>query len=379
MRNSRRGAVDPFIVMDVMEEARAAEAAGRSIIHMEVGQPGTAAPRGARAHLTEAMEASPLGYSVALGLPELRARIAQHYHDKHGVNLSPERVIITSGSSGAFILAFTALFEAGARVGLGEPGYPSYRQILKALDVKPVGLPTSAENRFQPVPSDFAGLELDGLLVASPANPSGTMLTREAMQALIDACAESETAFISDEIYQGIEYEGEAVSALELTDECYVINSFSKYFSMTGWRIGWMVVPEEHVRLIERLAQNMFICAPHASQVAALAAFGCTEELEANLAVYKANRDLMIVELPKVGLSNFAPPDGAFYIYVDVSHLTNDSRALASDILAKAGVAVTPGIDFDPERGQTTLRLSYARSTEEIREGLLRLKAYFDR
>ena len=379
MRNSRRGAVDPFIVMDVMEEARAAEAAGRSIIHMEVGQPGTAAPRGARAHLTEAMEASPLGYSVALGLPELRARIAQHYHDKHGVNLSPERVIITSGSSGAFILAFTALFEAGARVGLGEPGYPSYRQILKALDVKPVGLPTSAENRFQPVPSDFAGLELDGLLVASPANPSGTMLTREAMQALIDACAESETAFISDEIYQGIEYEGEAVSALELTDECYVINSFSKYFSMTGWRIGWMVVPEEHVRLIERLAQNMLICAPHASQVAALAAFGCTEELEANLAVYKANSDLMIVELPKVGLSNFAPPDGAFYIYVDVSHLTNDSRALASDILAKAGVAVTPGIDFDPERGQTTLRLSYARSTEEIREGLLRLKAYFDR
>ena len=379
MRNSRRGAVDPFIVMDVMEEARAAEAAGRSIIHMEVGQPGTAAPRGARAHLTEAMEASPLGYSVALGLPELRARIAQHYHDKHGVNLSPERVIITSGSSGAFILAFTALFEAGARVGLGEPGYPSYRQILKALDVKPVGLPTSAENRFQPVPSDFAGLELDGLLVASPANPSGTMLTREAMQALIDACAESEIAFISDEIYQGIEYEGEAVSALELTDECYVINSFSKYFSMTGWRIGWMVVPEEHVRLIERLAQNMFICAPHASQVAALAAFGCTEELEANLAVYKANRDLMIEELPKVGLSNFAPPDGAFYIYVDVSHLTNDSRALASDILAKAGVAVTPGIDFDPERGQTTLRLSYARSTEEIREGLLRLKAYFDR
>lgn len=379
MRNSRRGAVDPFIVMDVMEEARAAEAAGRSIVHMEVGQPSTAAPRGARAHLTEAMEASPLGYSVALGLPELRARIAQHYHDKHGVNLSPERVIITSGSSGAFILAFTALFEAGARVGLGEPGYPSYRQILKALDVKPVGLPTSAENRFQPVPSDFAGLELDGLLVASPANPSGTMLTREAMQALIDACAESETAFISDEIYQGIEYEGEAVSALELTDECYVINSFSKYFSMTGWRIGWMVVPEEHVRLIERLAQNMFICAPHASQVAALAAFGCTEELEANLAVYKANRDLMIVELPKVGLSNFAPPDGAFYIYVDVSHLTNDSRALASDILAKAGVAVTPGIDFDPERGQTTLRLSYARSTEEIREGLLRLKAYFDR
>lgn len=377
MRVSRRGAVDPFIVMDVMEEARAAEAAGRSIIHMEVGQPGTAAPKGARDHLAEEMENSALGYSVALGLPALRARIAQHYKDKHGVSLSPERVIVTSGSSGAFILAFTALFDAGARVGLGEPGYPSYRQILKALDVAPIGLPTSAENRFQPVPSDFAGQGLDGLLVASPANPSGTMLSSTAMQELIEACQAAGTSFISDEIYQGIEYEGEAVSALELTDDCYVINSFSKYFSMTGWRVGWMVVPQDHVRLIERLAQNMFICAPHASQVAALAAFECTDELDANMEVYTANRAMMIDELPKIGLSNFAPPDGAFYIYVDVSHITQDSRALASDILAKAGVAVTPGMDFDPVRGHTTLRLSYARSTDEIREGLLRLKAYF--
>ncbi|MCW1955621.1 MAG: aminotransferase class I/II-fold pyridoxal phosphate-dependent enzyme [Roseobacter sp.] len=377
MQNSRRGAVDAFIVMDVMEEARAAEAAGRSIIHMEVGQPGSPAPKGARARLSAAMESAPLGYSVALGLPELRARVAQHYLDKHGVSLSPERVVITSGSSGAFILAFTALFDAGARVGLGEPGYPSYRQILKALDVVPVGLPTSRENRFQPVPADFAAEKLDGLLVASPANPSGTMLSRSAMQALIEACAAQNTAFISDEIYQGIEYEGEAVSALELTDDCYVINSFSKYFSMTGWRVGWMVVPEAHVRLIERLAQNMFICAPHASQVAALGAFDSAKELEDNLKVYTANRAMMIEELPKIGLQNFAPPDGAFYIYVDVSHITQDSRALASDILQKAGVALTPGIDFDPARGQTTLRLSYARSTEEIREGLRRLKAYF--
>ncbi|WP_298678398.1 aminotransferase class I/II-fold pyridoxal phosphate-dependent enzyme [uncultured Lentibacter sp.] len=377
MRISRRGAVDPFIVMDVMEAARAAEAAGRSIIHMEVGQPATAAPKGARAHLAQAMEASALGYSVALGLPELRARIAQHYKDKHGVTLSPERVIVTSGSSGAFLLAFTALFDAGARVGLGEPGYPSYRQILKALDVAPVGLPTSAENRFQPVPQDFDGLALDGLLVASPANPSGTMLSRKAMAALINACAAAGTSFISDEIYQGIEYEGQAVSALELTDACYVINSFSKYFSMTGWRVGWMIVPQDHVRRIERLAQNMFICAPHASQVAALAAFNCTDELEANLRVYSANRAKMIAELPKAGLHNFAPPDGAFYIYVDVSHITSDSRALAADILEVAGVAVTPGVDFDPHRGHRTLRLSYARSSAEIEEGLRRLIAYF--
>ncbi len=379
MRNSSRGVVDPFIVMDVMEEARQAEASGRDIIHMEVGQPSTAAPADARVALSAAMEHDPLGYSVALGIPELRARVAQHYADKHGVKISPERVVITPGSSGAFILAFTALFDAGAKVGVGEPGYPSYRQILKALDVTPVGLQTQAENRFQPVVADFAGQGLDGLLVASPANPSGTMLDRTAMQALLEACAAEDISFISDEIYQGIEYEGEAVSALELSDDVYVINSFSKYFSMTGWRIGWMVVPEDHVRLIERLAQNMFICAPHASQIAALTAMDCADELEGNLDVYRANRALMIRELPKAGLGNFAPPDGAFYIYVDVSHVTQDSRALASDILKEVGVAVTPGMDFDPKRGATTLRLSYARSTEEIEEGLRRLKRYFER
>ncbi len=379
MKNSSRGVVDPFIVMDVMEEARQAEEAGRSIIHMEVGQPSTAAPESARAALAEAMERDPLGYSVALGLPELRARVAQHYADKHEVQIDPSRVVITPGSSGAFILAFTALFDAGAKVGVGEPGYPSYRQILKALDVTPVGLQTSAENRFQPVSSDFAELALDGLLVASPANPSGTMLCRAAMRELIDACNAQGISFISDEIYQGIEYEGKAVSALELSDDVYVINSFSKYFSMTGWRVGWMVVPQEHVRLIERLAQNMFICAPHASQIAALAAMDCNEELEGNLEVYRKNRELMIEGLPKAGLSNFAPPDGAFYIYVDVSHVTNDSRALASEILAEVGVAVTPGLDFDPIRGGQTLRLSYARATGEIEEGLRRLQRFFER
>jgi len=377
MRNSTRGDVDPFIVMDVMEAARQAEAAGRDIVHMEVGQPSTPAPEGARAALTAKMQSDPLGYSVALGLPELRARIAAHYGEKHGLELDPKRVIITPGSSGAFILAFTALFDAGARVGLGEPGYPSYRQILRALDVEPVGIETSPENRYQPVPEDIAGRGLDGLLVASPANPSGTMLSKEAMAALAGACAETGTSFISDEIYQGIEYSGRGASALEVTDECYVINSFSKYYSMTGWRIGWMVVPEAHVRVIERLAQNMFICAPHASQVAALAAMDCTEELEANLAVYTRNRARMIEALPQMGLTDFAPPDGAFYIYVDVSHVTDDSRALAKDILEKAGVALTPGLDFDPHRGHRTLRLSYARGTAEIEEGLARLARYF--
>nr|WP_309502180.1 aminotransferase class I/II-fold pyridoxal phosphate-dependent enzyme [uncultured Roseovarius sp.] len=378
MDNSTRSQVDPFIVMDVMEAARRAEAAGRHIIHMEVGQPGTPAPAGARAALAQAMERDAMGYTVALGLPELRARIAQLYGTWYDVDLDPNRVIVTPGSSGAFILAFTALFDTGARVGIGAPGYPSYRQILRALDLTPVDIETAAENRLQPVPADLQGLNLDGLMVASPANPSGTMLDRPALAALMDACAETGTSFISDEIYHGIEYEAKAVSALEISDNAYVINSFSKYFSMTGWRVGWMVVPEDHVRVIERLAQNLFICPPHASQVAALAAMECDEELEANMAVYRTNRALMLEGLPKAGFDRIAPPDGAFYVYADVSHLTDDSRAFAAEILEQAGVAVTPGLDFDPARGAGTLRFSYARATEDITEGLRRLATFME-
>ncbi len=376
MRNSTRSGVDPFIVMDVMEAARRAEEAGRTIIHMEVGQPGTGAPQGATDALAQAMKEGPLGYTVALGLPALRQRIARMYGEWYDVDLNPERVVITPGSSGGFLLAFTALFDSGDRVGIGAPGYPSYRQILKALGLVPVDLPTAPENRLQPVPSDFSGLDLQGLMVASPANPTGTMLDHAAMQALIGAAHEQGASFISDEIYHGLEYEAKAVTALELTDECYVINSFSKYFSMTGWRVGWMVVPEDQVRVVERIAQNMFICAPHASQVAALAAMECEDELQANLDVYRANRALMLEGLPKAGFTNIAPPDGAFYVYADVSDLTDDSRSFAAEILEKAGVAVTPGLDFDPVRGHTTLRFSYARSTPDIEEGLLRLTRF---
>jgi len=376
MRNSTRSKVAPFIVMDVMEAARRAEAEGRHIIHMEVGQPGTPAPKGARAALARAMEREAMGYTVALGLPELRARIARLYQDWYGVDLNPDRVVITPGSSGAFILAFTALFDTGDRVGIGAPGYPSYRQILRALDLVPVDIETAAENRLQPVPDDLAAQDLRGLLVASPANPTGTMLGREALGALIGATQAAGASFISDEIYHGIEYEAKAVSALEITDECYVINSFSKYFSMTGWRVGWMVVPESHVRTVERLAQNLFICPPHASQVAALAAMECRDELEANMAVYRANRALMLEGLPRAGFDRIAPPDGAFYVYADVSHLTDDSRAFAAEILERAGVAVTPGLDFDPARGEGTLRFSYARATADIEEGLERLRRF---
>ena len=376
MRVSRRSYVDPFIVMDVMEAARRAEASGRHIIHMEVGQPGTGAPQVATDALAQAMKNDALGYTVALGLPALRTRIAKLYQEWYGVDLDPDRVVVTSGSSAGFILAFTALFDTGDKVGIGAPGYPSYRQILRAMDLVPVDLPTAEQNRLQPVPSDFAGLDLQGLMVASPANPSGTMLDREAMTALVDAAQAMNAAFISDEIYHGIEYEAKAVSALEITDNVYVINSFSKYFSMTGWRIGWMVVPEDHIRVVERIAQNMFICPPHASQVAALAALDAPDELQENLAVYRKNRALMLAGLPEAGFDRIAPPDGAFYVYADVSQHTNDSRAFAAEILDRAGVAVTPGIDFDPERGHQTLRFSYARSTGDILEGLARLKTF---
>ena len=377
MRLSRRSEVDPFIVMDVMEAATRAEAEGRHIIHMEVGQPGTAAPEGARKALARAMEAGSLGYTVALGLPELRARIARWYAERHGLTIPIERIIVTAGSSAGFLLAFTALFDAGDRVALGAPGYPSYRQILTALSLEPVDIPTRAKDRYQPVPEALPA-DIQGLIVASPANPSGTMLDRDALAALIDAAKARGAAFVSDEIYHGLEYDRPAVSALELTDDVYVINSFSKYHSMTGWRIGWMVVPEAHARTIERLTQNMFICAPHASQVAAMAAMDCREELEANLQVYRTNRALMMEGLAAAGFHKIAPPDGAFYVYADVSDLTDDSRAFAAEILDKAGVAVTPGLDFDKARGAGTLRFSYARATADIEEGLRRLKVFMD-
>ncbi len=373
MRKSFRGVVDPFIVMDVMERARIAEASGHHIIHMEVGQPGTGAPAGALAAVREQLGTDPMGYTVALGLPALRARIAQLYDDWYGVELDPARVIVTPGSSGAFLLAFSALFDSGDKVGIGAPGYPSYRQILKALGLAPQVIQASAEHGYQLVPEDFAGQGLQGLLMASPANPTGTMLSRQELTALIQTCAAQGTAFISDEIYHGIEYDKKAVSALEISDDVYVVNSFSKYFSMTGWRVGWMVVPKDDVRMLERLAQNMFICAPHVSQVAALAAMECTDELEENLAVYRTNRALMLDGLAEAGFDTIAPPDGAFYVYADVSHLSDDSFALAGQILDKVGVAVTPGLDFDKSRGKQFLRFSYARSSEDIEEGMARI------
>ena len=376
MRKSNRGNVDPFIVMDVMENARKAEEKGEDIVHMEVGQPGTPAPIEAQRQLIEKMKNDSMGYTVALGIPELRKRISQLYGDWYNLDLNPDRIIITSGSSAGFILSFSSLFDAKDRVGICSPGYPSYRQILKAQDLETVLIETKFENNFQPFSSDLKGLNLSGVLIASPANPTGSMLNYNQLESLILSSLEQDISFISDEIYHGIEYEKKATTALQITNQCYVINSFSKYFSMTGWRVGWMVVPEDHIRQIERLAQNMFICAPHASQIAALHALDCEDELKNNLDVYKENRKLMIKGLKDSGFSKISSPDGAFYIYADVSKFCNDSLEFANRVLKEAKVAITPGLDFDSKRGNSTIRFSYARSTEDIIKGLEKLNTF---
>ena len=375
---SRRSeAVDPFIVMDVMAAAAAKEAAGDTVIHLEVGQPSTPAPKGALAAAHAALDADRIGYVAALGMPALRERIARHYRERYDADVSPERVIVTTGSSGGFPLAFLASFDAGDRVALAAPGYPAYRNILSALHLEAVDLPTSLADRYQPT---VATLEkagpVAGLIVASPSNPTGTMVTRGELAALAGWCDAHEVRLVSDEIYHGIVYEGETTSAVEVSDHAIVVNSFSKYFSMTGWRVGWLVVPDELVRPIERLAQNFFISVPTLSQYAALAAFDCRDELDAHVARYKANRDFLMAELPKAGLDRLTPAQGAFYVYADVSHLSNDSRDFCQRMLQEAGVATTPGVDFDRARGAGTLRISFAGSMAEMEEAVRRLKAW---
>ena len=373
----RAGAVDPFIVMDVMAAAAEKEAAGDTVIHLEVGQPSTPAPRGALAAAHAALDSDRIGYVAALGIPALRERIARHYREAYGADVAAERVIVTTGSSGGFPLAFLASFDAGDRVALAAPGYPAYRNILAALNLEAVDLPTTAADRFQPT---VAALEkagpIAGLIVASPSNPTGTMVNRAEMAALAQWCNARGVRLISDEIYHGIVYEGEAVSAAEVTDQAIVVNSFSKYFSMTGWRVGWLVVPPELVRPIERLSQNFVISVPTLSQHAALAAFDCREELDGHVRRYRANRDLLMAGLPAVGLDPLAPAQGAFYLYADIAHLTNDSRDFCKRMLAEAGVATTPGVDFDRARGAGTLRISFAGSTNEMEEAVRRLKAW---
>jgi aspartate/methionine/tyrosine aminotransferase len=374
---SGRSNVPPFMVMDVMAAAARIEAAGGHVIHMEVGQPAAPAPKSAILAAHNALDGARIDYTSALGIPSLRQRISRHYHETYGFAFDSERIIVTTGSSGAFILGFLAMFEPGDRVAVTVPGYPPYRHILTALGCEPVLIETSSDNRHaltgEALLAAHRKAPLKGVLVGSPANPTGTMMSREALTGLIAASDSAGIRFISDEIYHGLDYAFPAVSAIELSSDALVINSFSKYFCMTGWRVGWMVVPESLVRPIERLQQNLAISVPTLSQIAAEAAFEGRAEMEGVKRGYEENRRILIEGLPRAGLTKFLPADGAFYLYADVSDFTSDSFKFAGAMLEKAHVATTPGIDFDPVHGHRFIRFSYARSAGEMQEAVERI------
>lgn len=383
LKTGRGAAAPPFLVMDVIAvaNARAAELtpATPGVIRMEVGQPGTGAPAGAAEAAAAALaRGEPLGYTEALGRPSLRARIARHYGEWYRLDLSPNRVVVTVGASGAFPLAFLAAFDPGDRVALSAPFYPPYRNILAALGLEPMILETTTQTRFQLTVSMLQHLARppDGLIIASPSNPAGTMLPPEEVAAIARYCHEHGIRLISDEIYHGIHFAGPIATACAFSPSAIVINSFSKYFSMTGWRIGWMVLPEDLLRPVECLAQNFFISAPHIAQVAAEAAFECAAELAANVARYRRSRDLLLAALPDAGFPVLSPAEGAFYLFADVSSRTDDSAQFAARMLAEAGIATAPGIDFDGRRGRHFLRFSYCGPEADMAEAAHRLASW---
>jgi aspartate/methionine/tyrosine aminotransferase len=377
LKASRRGLVPPFIAMDVLRAANAREAAGERVTHLEVGQPGTQAPAPVREAARQALADNKIGYTDAEGIAKLREAIAADYHARYGVVVDPAEIVVTTGSSAAFQLGFLAAFEPGDRVALAAPGYPAYRNILSALGLETVLIEVGENAHYQPNPELLADIpDLAGLIVASPANPTGTMIAPAELARLAEYCRERGIRLVSDEIYHGITYEADAATARAFGREAIIVNSFSKYYSMTGWRLGWMLVPPDLARSVECLAQNFYISPPALSQLAAVAAFQCRDELDGHVARYRANRDLLIATLRKAGLSRFAPAEGAFYLYVDVSSLTRDSEAFCRRMLAEIGVATTPGRDFDPIHGDDWLRLSFAGSTDDIKEATTRLTAW---
>ncbi|MCC8933921.1 aminotransferase class I/II-fold pyridoxal phosphate-dependent enzyme [Rhizobium sp. 'Codium 1'] len=382
---SKRSAVEPFHAMDILAEATRRRQDGRPVISMAVGQPGHPAPQAALEAARKALEGGRIGYTDALGMTGLRQALAEEYRRRHNVSVDWNRIVVTTGSSAGFNLAFLSLFDVGDAVAIARPGYPAYRSILAALGLKVVEVAVGPETGFTLTPESLeraqaeAGIRLKGVLLASPANPTGTGTTRVQLKAVYDYCHGQGITLISDEIYHGLTYGSEETTALEIGDEAVIINSFSKYYCMTGWRIGWMVLPQELVRPVECVAQSLYISAPELSQIAALAALSATVELEHYKAACRANRDFLMERLPALGLPLLSPMDGAFYAYVDATRFTNDSMAFARKILAETDVAVTPGRDFDPAEGHLALRLSYAGTMAEMVEATDRLEKWLPR
>jgi aspartate/methionine/tyrosine aminotransferase len=391
LKIGRGATAPPFLVMDVIAAANARAATlppgahgdALGVIRMEVGQPGTGAPRGAAEAAIRALQgAAPLGYTEAFGLPSLRERIALHYAERYGIGVPASRIAVTVGASGAFPLAFLAAFDRGDRVAMAAPFYPPYANILTALGMQPVLLPCDAATRWQPSLAMLEALDPrpEGLIIASPCNPAGTMLPPQDLAAIARWCEANGVRLISDEIYHGLTYgEVAEATAAGFSASAVVVNSFSKYFSMTGWRIGWLLLPEDLVRPVECLAQNLFISAPRIAQVAAEAAFACKPELEANIARYRRNRALLLRDLPAAGLDRLSPADGAFYLWADIGHLTNDATAFCARMLAEAGIAATPGVDFDRDRGNRFLRLSYCGPEADMAAAAVRLRGWLGR
>jgi len=377
-----RAGIPPFYVMDVWLAAAERQRSHGDLVNLSAGQPSAGAPQAVRAAAKAALDSTVLGYTVALGIPELRSAIAASYQHRHGLAVDPADVVITTGSSGGFLLAFLACFDAGDRIAIASPGYPCYRNILSALGCEVVEIPCGPDTRFQPTVEMLAELDppVRGVIVASPANPTGTVIPPEELAAIASWCASSGVRLISDEVYHGLVYEGAPVTscAWQTSREAVVANSFSKYYAMTGWRLGWLLVPQELQRAVDRLTGNFTICPPTLAQLAAVAAFTpeSIAEADALLDHYNDNRRLLLDGLRGIGIDKLAPTDGAFYVYADVSHLTVDSLSFCSKLLADTGVAIAPGIDFDTVRGGSFVRLSFAGPSDDIEEAVRRIGAW---
>lgn len=383
LRPSRRSNIEPFRAMSVVARAGELTAEGRDVVLMCVGQPSAPAPLVAREAAAAAALAGPISYTASAGTPALRARIARYYGARYGVEADPARIYVTTGSSAGFLLSFIAAFDPGDRIAIPAPGYPAYRNILRALSLEPVEIECRADDRWVITPELLAEAHrerpLAGLLVANPNNPNGTMIEPGAFRALVGAAQEMGLRLVSDEIYHGLTYGMTETTALDLDDEAFVINSFSKYFCMTGWRIGWMIVPEAMIGTIDKLQQNAFISAPEISQIAALAAFDGLAELDAVRAGYERNRELLLRRLPEIGFEQIQPIDGAFYAYARADRLVGDTEKFAARLLEEAAVAITPGIDFDARRGGQWVRFSFAGEHARMVEGLDRIEAWLSR
>lgn len=381
-RVAQRAGIPPFYVMDVWLAAAERQRTHGDLVNLSAGQPSVGAPEPVRAAAAAALHLNQLGYTVALGIPELRAAIAADYQRQHGISVEPDAVVVTTGSSGGFLLAFLACFDVGDRVAMASPGYPCYRNILSALGCEVVEIPCGPQTRFQPTVQLLAELDppVKGVIVASPANPTGTVIPPEELAAIASWCDESGVRLISDEVYHGLVYEGapQTSCAWQTSRNAVIVNSFSKYFAMTGWRLGWLVVPTELRRAVDCLTGNFTICPPVLSQIAAVSAFSpeSTAEAEANLQHYSINRSMLLDGLRRIGVDRLAPTDGAFYVYADVSDFTGDSLTFCSKLLAETGVAIAPGVDFDPARGNSYVRLSFAGPTSDIEAALSRIGSW---